>query len=107
MKSFISISKNGKIKTFYNDFNFLEKEIKTAKVKRVSHIVPENLFLRILFRILRFLFPDTSFIAEWTRKWKCKWIVVFTDGECFGPFENREDAIVFERKYYVEKKLRS
>ena len=106
MKSFIRISKKGEIKTFHSDFNFLEKEIKKTKVKRVSHIVPENIFLRIFFKLLRFLFSDTSFIASWTRKWKCNWLVIFSDGECFGPFENREEAIKFERKYYVEKKIK-
>jgi len=50
-----------------------------------------------VFIALRKVFPDNSPIADWTRKWKCSWIVMI-DKEKFGPFDKRTKAINFEKE---------
>jgi hypothetical protein len=42
--------------------------------KRASHVEPDNFWLRVAFRFLR-MFGDKTRVAEWTRGWKCLWIV--------------------------------
>jgi hypothetical protein len=103
MKTFLIISPRGEIKTFAGDFPGLECNIKKKKVRRISHVVPKNIFLRVIFKMIRLLTGDKSLLAEWTRKWKCEWIVIMEDKSKHGPFKNRKDAIAFERKLYVSK----
>ncbi|WP_029523588.1 hypothetical protein [Persephonella sp. KM09-Lau-8] len=97
MKSFIEIDKKGKVRFFEGDFDL---SVKNKKVKRVSKIVPQNLLLRVAFVLIRSLVPDNSKIADWTRTWKCNWIVVL-NGKKYGNFKNRKKAIEFERKLYI------
>lgn len=94
---YLELSKQGKVRTFKGDF---EIELRERKEKRVSRIVPKNWFLRVFFLVLRRLFSDDGKIAEWTRRWRCKWVVVI-DGMVVGEFENRRQAILFEKKLIV------
>ncbi len=92
----IEIEKDGKIKGFSDEV----PQFITAKLiekKRVSRIVPQNTILRGIFLLIRTLVPDNSEIAEWTRKWKCSWIVVIGRKK-YGPFKNRTKAIQFEKE---------
>ena len=112
MKTFIRIKKKDnntfEIETFEGDFNIKTKNIRdTPKIERVSHIYPQNPILRYTFIILRKIFGDKSIIADWTRKWKCKWIIVFKDdpNNFIGPFRDRKEAIKVEREIFVKKIL--
>jgi hypothetical protein len=60
--------KNSPLKSIFENSNVIER-------KRVSHIYPQNLILRTIFKTLRKLFGDNGKIADWTRNWKCKWQV--------------------------------
>jgi hypothetical protein len=43
--------------------------------RRASHVEPYNFWLRLMFTVLRFIFPDTGRVAAWTRTWACRWRV--------------------------------
>ncbi|WP_029523510.1 hypothetical protein [Persephonella sp. KM09-Lau-8] len=95
-KIIIEIEKDGTIKGFADEVpNFIS--VKEIERKRVSRIVPKNLPLRIAFVIIRSLVSDNSKIANWTRNWKCNWIVVIGKKQ-YGPFKNRTKAIEFEKE---------
>ncbi len=96
---YLELDKKGRIKTFKGDFELLLKE---RREKRVSRIVPESLLLRWLFLLLRWLFSDDGKVANWTRRWRCRWRVVI-DGKVVGVFEDRREAILFEKKKIVQK----
>jgi hypothetical protein len=49
-------------------------EMGEVVTRRASHVEPETLWLRVAFRFLR-MFGDKTRVAEWTRGWKCVWIV--------------------------------
>ena len=66
------------------------------KEERISRIVPENPLLRFLFLFLRKTFGDKGKVANWTRRWKCRWIVQFKDGKVLGPFNERASALQAE-----------
>lgn len=99
---YIEIHKNGTIRTFKNDFDL---DLKSKTEIRVSRILPKNIFLRFTFILLRKLFGDDGKIANWTRNWRCTWIVII-DGKIIGEFQNRKDAILFEKKYVISNKFR-
>ena len=66
---------------------------------RASFVEPLKLWQVCIFRALRAAFGDEGRVANWTRDWKCQWIV-----DCRpinGPmhlrvFSNRAEAIEFE-----------
>ncbi len=62
---------------------------KVVEKRRMSRIVPANPVLRTVFILLRRAFGDSGKTAEWTRKWKCRWMVTVK----LGPFETREEAL--------------
>jgi hypothetical protein len=41
--------------------------------RRYSSVEPDCWCLRLVFIALRWLFKDTSALAEWTRHWRCLW----------------------------------
>ena len=92
---YLELSKSGKVRTFKGDFKL---ELRERRETRVSRIVPKSLFLRALFLLLRKLFGDDTLVAQWTRRWKCVWLVVI-DGEVVGEFEDRKKAIELEKEY--------
>lgn len=98
--TFVSVSIKGKVKTFYGDFDIKGGN---TKVERISHILPENIILRLAFKLIRSLVSDESVAARWTRKWKCTWYIhVIPTNEKFYGFRDRDEAILFERKHIIE-----
>ncbi len=73
-------------------------------IKRVSHVEPINILLRVAFRCLRICFGEYGKVAAWTRLWPCRWQVNFSPigGKLFrvdengNPFQGRRQAIDFE-----------
>src|SRR5262245_47423630 len=55
-----------------------------AKRERFSEIIPVNPWLRRAFRILRALFGEEGAVANWTRRWHCKWICIILRGPAQG-----------------------
>lgn len=47
----------------------------SSVTKRASNILPSTLAPRLAFQLLRKLFTDKGKVAEWTREWRCRWIV--------------------------------
>ena len=71
----------------------------TAPIKRASHVEPLKLWQAYAFRLLRKVFGDEGRVANWTRDWKCMWIVdCRPTGGPLHPliFVNRARAIEFE-----------
>jgi hypothetical protein len=95
----------GVVSGFADEVSFDGLEVEQFEKKRVSHVVPENYFLRTLFVSLRAIVSDESTVASWTRTWGCNWVVLI-DGEQYGPFVGRDEAISFEKeKIYQQGKL--
>lgn len=67
-------------------------------VRRASFVEPVNPRLRYWFHLIRRSVPDNSFIAAWTRRWRCQWQanLHLSGGPIFGPFKCRQDAIAAE-----------
>lgn len=70
----------------------------TAKTRRASHVEPMSLYQRCAFRAFRRAFGDDAAIAEWTRRWNCRWQVDLSPvgGPLEVGFETRLKAIEFE-----------
>jgi hypothetical protein len=76
-----------------------------AVVRRASHVVPVNTYLRLAFRAIRKLVADDSRIAAWSRTWGCGWMIdtrpvggpVLT-----GPWYDRQEAINAEVEFLNE-----
>jgi hypothetical protein len=104
---------NGKIEIFEDELktSFLKEIFKdTIEIdrKRVSYIYPQNFMLRQVFLIIRRIFKNNEKIIEWTRNWKCLWQVEILDGKektVFKGFQNRKDAVKFEKDYILRKKI--
>jgi hypothetical protein len=104
---------NGKIEIFEDELKtpFLKeifKDMIEIDRKRVSYIYPQNFMLRQVFLIIRKIFKNNEKIIEWTRNWKCLWQVEILDGKektVFKGFQNRKDAVKFEKDYILRKKI--
>ena len=73
-----------------------------AVVSRASHVEPETLLLRIVFRILRTVLGDKGRMSDFTRSWKCLWRVDTrpTAGVILPKrYSNRQDAIDAEIEF--------
>lgn len=98
-----SIDENGNTTFLVNELtNSFVNE--TSIVRRASHVEPWNPLLRAVFHTLR-LFGDKTAIADWTRKWTCRWRVNLSPVN--GPilpieFANRSTAIQFEVDWLTE-----
>ena len=71
-------------------------------VRRASHVCPENFWMRLTFRAIRFCVHDTSRLAAWTRTWGCLWRV--NTSPVGGPiladrFTDRQAAIIAEIQF--------
>jgi len=96
--------KNSPLKSIFESSNIIER-------KRVSHIYPQNIILRTIFKVLRKLFGDNGKIADWTRNWKCKWQVEILDEnkskkKIFKGFKDRKTAIDFEKNFIINQKTK-
>src|SRR5277367_304819 len=91
------------------DFLFLKSEstqvfcaLGETRTRRASHILPENFWQRLAFRALRAISFDDSAAAQWTRSWRCVWIVDTrpVGGPILeGRWLNRQDAILAEIEF--------
>ncbi|TNC80257.1 MAG: hypothetical protein C9356_15125 [Oleiphilus sp.] len=70
----------------------------TIESRRVSHVVPQNPLLRVVFVSLRWLVSDNSRVAQWTRHWPVTWMVLL-EGQCHRGFRDRAKAIAFEKRH--------
>lgn len=61
--------------------------------ERVSHVEPVNRALRWLFHFIRSRVSDESRLAEFTRRWPCRWQANIFSGPTLGPFRVRQAAI--------------
>jgi len=75
------------------------------EIRRLSDVEPDWLPLRLLFRLVRRLFGDKGWAAEWTRNWRCRWRVdlgrvggplLRFDPMTWLPFPDRAAAIAAE-----------
>lgn len=90
------VIRGGEVIGFEDEVSFKGLKLTAFEKKRVSHVVPALGVLRIMFNAIRSVTSDASWIAEWTRKWSCDWLVI-VDGDAYGPFAQRNDAIRFEK----------
>lgn len=69
-----------------------------TKTRRASRVVPQNVILRVLFRLLRSCVSDDSRCAGWTRRWRCRWLadLGISGGPVLGPYPRREQALAAE-----------
>jgi len=73
-----------------------------AVVRRASHVVPVNAYLRLAFQAIRKLVADDSRVAAWSRLWPCMWRVDMSPvggGILPVQFSNRLAAIDAEVKF--------
>ena len=83
------------------DSKFLQSLVVNPQVveqstKRVSHVLPVNPILRVVFRWLRDRFGEKGRIAGFTRRWPCLWQADMSPtgaNDILGPYRNRQDAI--------------
>lgn len=98
--------KGGQVCGFADEVSFQGLEVVSYSKERVSRIVPTSLPLMLAFSTLRAIWPDDSKVAAWTRRWRCQWKVLI-DGQAYGPFNSRPEAITFEKnKIHEQGKLR-
>lgn len=72
-------------------------ELSFQKQRRVSRVEPANFVLRLLFMCIRNVVSDSSNVANFTRKWPCKWRIRFlSTGKVYGPYKTRAEAISAE-----------
>jgi len=101
MKSFLELDvRTGQFRTFLDDWDV--PSVGEVEITRVSHILPANPLLRLVFRMLRWVFRDKGRVSDWTRRWKCKWVVRIGNKEWSG-FKDRQKAIEFERAVITAK----
>ena len=77
----------------------------TSVIKRASHVEPVNLFIRIVFYTIRFLFGEHGRAGDFTRQWPCRWRVNLSPvGGPLIPVEwaSRQSAINFEVRWLEE-----
>ena len=46
-----------------------------AMPSRASHVIPRNFALRGLFYLLRYWLGDKGRMSDFTRSWRCEWII--------------------------------
>jgi len=72
-------------------------DVETFGVKpvRASRVEPVLWYLRIPFLLLRKCFGDSGEVADWTRRWRCRFRVrtLIAYPEILGPFDTREEAL--------------
>jgi len=59
--------------------------------RRFSEIVPVNPVLRVVFRVLRFLFSEVGRVSDWTRRWSCLWEATILIGPARGTRRRARD----------------
>jgi len=70
----VTIDEEGNLVYLKTSEHDIFAELGEVVTKRASHVEPVNIWLRVAFRFLR-VFGDKTRVAEWTRGWKCLWLV--------------------------------
>jgi hypothetical protein len=71
---------------------------------RWSEILPCNLELYIWFRILRFLFGERGKVAQWTRRWKCRWRMTVLETGYTETSDDRQALVDKEHELFFKPK---
>jgi hypothetical protein len=73
-------------------------------IQRAAHVEPAGVLLRGIFRGLRRACGDHGLVANFTRRWPCRWIVNARPigGPVWGPFSTRESALAWERTQVLD-----
>jgi len=86
--------------------SLLAGSVARATKRRASHVEPQNLILRVLFRIIRARADDESTLAKWTRTWPCLWRVKIVDGPVLPKlYTDRAEAIADEIQWLERNRL--
>ncbi len=80
------------------------EELGEVTLRRASHVLPLSPPLQFVFKGLRALFGEKGRVANWTRSWKCHWVVDLSPsgGPYLGPFTDRSKAIADEVMWLEE-----
>lgn len=70
----VTIDEEGNLTYLKTNEHDIFAELGEVVTRRASHVEPEQFWLRIAFRFLR-VFGDKTRVAEWTRNWRCVWLV--------------------------------
>lgn len=66
--------------------------------------MPCNMFLFIMFRILRKIYGEEGPVSNWTRRWKCKWkLTVLSTGYTETGYD-RQALVDKEHELYFKPK---
>jgi hypothetical protein len=91
------VVKDGVVCDFTNEVNFEGLTLESYEKKTCIKIIPSNLCLRVCFYILRIGFGEAGIVSDWTRSWRCIWLLV-VDAESKGRFYDRQEAIRVEKE---------
>jgi hypothetical protein len=71
---------------------------------RAGHVWPRSRVLRLGFKVLRKVFGRRGVVADWTRRWGCRWVVVDHDtGEQLpGVYGSHDDAVDAEVQWSLD-----
>lgn len=104
MEKQIRFMKGGEVRMFSTALPLEQEPV--SDTRRASYIEPFNPFLRFLFHLIRGPISDESRLAEFTRRWPCKWRANVFDhrvpNKVIGPFNSRQEAIDAEIKYITD-----
>ena len=92
----IVVRDNGSLVCLDTETNSCFRALGKVTTRRASHVVPINKTLCAIFYFLRKYFGEKGWMAEFTRMWKCKWLVDLRPvggPVMFGPFIDRQHAI--------------
>lgn len=99
---YLEIDKKGKIVTFKGDFTDLETQLKTKKEKRLSWIAPKK-WPRLWIILRRFSdFFGLKRVSSWLKNLNTEWVLI-VDGKIIASFRNRDEAIRYEKEYFIKK----
>lgn len=70
--------------------------------KRFSHIRPVSPLLRAAFMLLRLCFGDKGEVAEWTRRWACRWRMTVIHSGFTAESTSRQELLDLEREKFFE-----
>ena len=105
MKHRIVVHSDGSVEYLQSDAlrGLADKLGGSARIRRVSHVVPLPLWRRHLFKLLRAVFGEYGRVASWTRRWHCLWLSDLrpSNGPIMGPFSLRDLAIAAEEEWIV------
>ena len=75
-----------------------------ARIERATYVEPHRKMLTFVFRVLRKAFGDHGKVANFTRRWPCRWQVDAKPigGPLYGPFPSRKEAIAFEQEQVMQ-----